>query len=103
MPLSKNEKHLKSIRQLPCVIPFCGAIYCEAHHLLITPDRERGMGMKSGDNWAIPLCAKHHRQLHANGDEIEFFDIHGVDHHRMQKLAQYRWWRTCNEGKEKVL
>ena len=27
----------------------------------------RGFGLKSGDQWAIPLCRVHHHQLHTGG------------------------------------
>jgi hypothetical protein len=37
------------------------------------------MGMKSGDNWAVPLCADHHGELHSYGDEKTWWDLQGVD------------------------
>jgi hypothetical protein len=37
------------------------------------------MGLKSGDDFAVPLCAEHHRQLHAAGDERSWWAIKGVD------------------------
>lgn len=37
------------------------------------------MGLKSGDNWAVPLCHTHHTELHMRGDERVWWDLHGVD------------------------
>jgi hypothetical protein len=35
--------------------------------------------MKNGDDFTIPLCRKHHDELHAFGDEALFFALRGVD------------------------
>lgn len=37
------------------------------------------MGRKSGDEWAIPLCPRHHAELHANGDETRYLQQMGID------------------------
>jgi hypothetical protein len=37
------------------------------------------MGLRSGDDYAVPLCATHHRQLHAHGDERTWWALKGVD------------------------
>lgn len=37
------------------------------------------MGLKSGDEFAVPLCAIHHRSLHAAGDEAVWWALQGVD------------------------
>lgn len=52
----KDEQHLANIRKLPCCI--CGAYPSEAHH---PREGNVGMGKKSPDHEAIPLCASHHR------------------------------------------
>jgi hypothetical protein len=35
--------------------------------------------MKNGDDYTIPLCRKHHDELHMFGDEKLFLDLHGID------------------------
>lgn len=35
--------------------------------------------LKNGDDYTIPLCRKHHDELHAFGDEKLFLDLHGID------------------------
>jgi hypothetical protein len=37
------------------------------------------MGKKSGDNWAVPLCADHHTDLHRFGDERTWWAMRGID------------------------
>lgn len=80
-PIVKNKRHLANLRGLPCVI--CGRKPCDAHHLMRTP--EKGMGRRSGDRWAIPLCRGldgHHQgpeSVHANGNETVWFRAHGLD------------------------
>lgn len=36
--------------------------------------------MKNGDDFTIPLCRKHHDELHSFGDEALFLALHGIDH-----------------------
>lgn len=37
------------------------------------------MSVKNGDQYTVPLCRKHHDELHAFGDEALFFALHGID------------------------
>lgn len=73
----RDRNHLKFVASRPCFI--CeNPLEVQAHHLLRTG--EHGMALKSGDDKAVPLCFKHHQALHLNGDEIDFFETHGIDH-----------------------
>lgn len=64
----KNDRHLRFIASLPCLI--CGTTeMIQAHHILKT---YRGMAMKAGDNEAIPLCYQDHHRLHMSGGETEW-------------------------------
>ena len=45
-----------------------------AHHL--TTAQPKAMGLKSGDQWTVPLCELHHlgeNGVHPFGNEREFF------------------------------
>ena len=56
--------YLDKIRKLPCCIPGCDALPpSQAHHLKCTG--ERGIGKKSSNRWAVPLCS----ECHMNGVE----------------------------------
>ena len=63
-PRLRNEKYLRSLREMPCLS--CGiAPAGVAHHLLRA--EERGVGLKTGDNHAVPMCTPCHTRLHMNG------------------------------------
>jgi len=93
-----DRNHLAMVRRLPCCV--CGGDYGrrEAHHLLRTG--EHGMGRKSSDRWALPLCDHDHSVLHAAGDEEAFLARHGVDG---RALASSLWAaRGDQEAMERV-
>lgn len=65
-----SEAHLAAIRKCPCVA--CLPVIRKAdhaHHLLMTDDR--GMGLRSRDRDAVPLCFRHHEDLHRAGSKNE--------------------------------
>ncbi len=74
-PRPKDPEHLAFIASLVCAV--CGAPNPVPHHLL--RGVVRGMGMRAGDQWVVPLCPEHHRELHAGGNETEFFIRYGID------------------------
>lgn len=74
-PRAKDPEHLAFIASLVCAV--CGAPGPVPHHLL--RGVVRGMGMRAGDQWVVPLCPEHHRELHAGGNETEFFIRYGID------------------------
>lgn len=70
----RDEKWLREVRRIPCLI--CGR-WAQAHHLQHA--EPSAMGKRSGDNWAVPLCADHHTALHRFGDEPLWWATEGVD------------------------
>src|SRR4051812_47865625 len=83
-PREYDATYLAYIRKLACCV--CGNdIAVEAHHPRIgsTLDGGRvlspGSGQKASDRWALPLCGKCHRDLHAYGNEREFWASLGID------------------------
>lgn len=64
------------VRSHGCCI--CGNPVADAHHLR-TIGHMRAAAMKNGDDYTIPLCRKHHDDLHMFGDERLFLDLHGID------------------------
>src|SRR5947209_2057607 len=69
-PLSKplrlrDRHHLKFVGTQPCLA--CGRSPADAHHLKFA--QQRGMGLKVSDEFTVPLCRLHHRELHRYGDE----------------------------------
>lgn len=67
---------MQAARDLGCAI--CKNPIADAHHLR-TIGHRRAMSLKNGDDFTIPLCRKHHDELHYFGDEKLFLALHGVD------------------------
>ena len=70
MPLSKPRRqrdrdHLKFVADQPCMA--CGRTPSDAHHLKFA--EQRALGHKVSDEFTVPLCRLHHRELHRHGDE----------------------------------
>lgn len=72
-----NKKHLQYVASQDCMI--CGETPVQAHHLLKPNTGFRG-GVKAGDDNVVPLCFKHHAELHTKfGDEEKFFEHYTYD------------------------
>lgn len=71
----RNPEHLKFVATQPCTI--CARTPSEAHHLRIA--QPRALGRKVSDEFTVPLCALHHRDLHAKGDEREWWWGHSIE------------------------
>lgn len=73
----RSKKHMATVRSHGCCI--CKNPIADAHHLRIV-GHKRAASMKNGDDFTIPLCRRHHDELHNFGDEALFFALHGIDH-----------------------
>lgn len=67
-----DEKYLAWVKTQPCEC--CGMSSDDAHHLIGWG--QGGMGTKAHDIFAIPLCRKHHTELH--NDPVKFERNHGA-------------------------
>lgn len=72
-PRKRDEGYLHRVRGMPCCI--CGDdVSVEAHHPRIGIV---GAGRKADDRDAVPLCGRHHRELHTM-NEREFWASYGM-------------------------
>jgi hypothetical protein len=71
----RNKIHLRFVAKQPCVV--CGRQPCDAHHLRFA--QTRGLGLKVSDEFTVPLCRGHHRELHRAGNEPQWWSARGVD------------------------
>jgi hypothetical protein len=55
----------------------CGRRPADAHHLRFT--QHRALGRKVSDEFTVPLCRGHHREVHCCGDEAALWKNAGVD------------------------
>jgi hypothetical protein len=71
----RDKGHRKFVSLQPCLI--CGRSSSDAHHLRFA--QPRAMGRKVSDEFTVPLCRSHHRDLHRRGDEQAWWDAVGID------------------------
>jgi hypothetical protein len=71
----RDKAHLKFVASQPCLI--CGRNPADAHHLRFT--QPRAMGLKVSDEFTVPLCRIHHRDVHSHGDEVGWWERRAID------------------------
>ena len=71
----RSKDHLRYVGRQPCLI--CGRAPSHAHHIRFA--QARGLALKVSDEFTVPLCAIHHNQNHATGDERKWWERHGID------------------------
>lgn len=73
----RSKKYLDNIRGQDCLYPGC-FMPGSAHHL--THAQPRAMGLKTGDQYCVPLCHKHHMELHeSHMSEADWWDMLDID------------------------
>ena len=71
----RDREHVKYIAKQPCLV--CGRSPSDAHHLRFA--QNRALGSKVSDEYTVPLCRGHHREVHKCGDEIGWWQNAGID------------------------
>ena len=71
----RDKAHLKFVALQPCLV--CGRQPSDPHHLRFA--QPRAIGMKVSDEFTVPLCRGHHRQLHQAGNEATWWDNLKID------------------------
>jgi hypothetical protein len=72
---SRDKDHLRFLASQPCTL--CGRKPCEAHHLRYA--QPRALGRRVSDEFTVPLCRVHHRELHRQGDERAWWNRANID------------------------
>ncbi len=65
----RDKEHCKFVATQPCVV--CGRTPAESHHIRFA--QPRALGQKVSDEYTVPLCRLHHRELHRYGDEASWW------------------------------
>jgi hypothetical protein len=71
----RDKEHCKFVATQPCVV--CGRTPSEAHHIRFA--QPRAVGRKVSDEYTVPVCRLHHRDLHTYGDEASWWAAVSVD------------------------
>lgn len=65
----RSPEHLRFVAAQPCLV--CSRTPSDAHHLKFA--QPRAMARKVSDEFTVPLCRTHHRQLHHGGNEVTWW------------------------------
>jgi hypothetical protein len=84
---TRNREHVRFVAQQTCLV--CGRQPCDAHHLRFT--QNRALGRRVSDEFTVPLCRGHHREVHRHGDEAGWWEKLGLDPAR---AARTLWLTT---------
>jgi hypothetical protein len=71
----RDREHVRHVARQPCLI--CGRRPSDAHHLRFV--QSRALSRKVSDEFAVPLCRGHHREVHRSGDEAAWWTKAGID------------------------
>jgi hypothetical protein len=83
----RDKAHLKFLASQPCLV--CARRPSDPHHLRFA--QPRALGLKVSDEFTVPLCRGHHRQLHQVGNELEWWAQHKVE---PLPIARELWEQT---------
>jgi hypothetical protein len=71
----RDRVHVKSVSKQPCLV--CGRRPADVHHLRFA--QSPALGRKVSDQFTVPLCRGHHREVHRCGDEAAWWVEVGID------------------------
>lgn len=66
----RDKSHLKFVASQACLV--CGRQPCDPHHLRFA--QPKAIGLKVSDEFTVPLCRGHHRQVHQAGNEVAWWE-----------------------------
>jgi hypothetical protein len=71
----RDKEHRKFVSRQPCLV--CGRTPVDPHHLRFV--QPRALGRKVSDEFVVPVCRLHHRELHRQGDEAAWWKKFNID------------------------
>ena len=71
----RDKAHLRFVASQACLV--CGRQPSDPHHLRFA--QPRAIGLKVSDEFTVPLCRGHHRQLHQAGNEVAWWENVKID------------------------
>ena len=83
----RDKRHREFVAAQACVI--CGSQPSDAHHLRFA--QPRGLSLKVSDEFTVPLCRPHHRDLHRASNEIRWWAQFGI---QPMSVAYKLWNQT---------
>jgi len=71
----RDKDHKRFVTKQPCLI--CGRRPSDAHHLRFA--QSHALGRKVSDEFTVPLCRAHHREVHNCGNEAVWWERSAID------------------------
>src|SRR5271155_5787537 len=71
----RDKEHLKFVAKQPCLR--CGRRPSDPHHIRFA--QSRALGRKVSDEFTVPLCRGHPREVHRCGDEAAWWRTAAID------------------------
>lgn len=71
----RDKAHLRFVGGQPCLL--CGRQPVDAHH--VRHAQPQALGLKVSDEFVVPLCRTHHREVHQTGDERSWWQSQNID------------------------
>jgi hypothetical protein len=71
----RDRDHVRHVIKQPCLV--CGRRPSDPHHLRFA--QSRALGRKVSDEFTVPLCRAHHREIHRCGNEGSWWGRAGID------------------------
>jgi hypothetical protein len=87
----RDKDHRQYVSRQPCLV--CGRTPADAHHLRFA--QPRALGRKVSDEFTVPVCRAHHRELHRHGDEASWWQSIKID---PLPIAKRLWQREQDVG-----
>jgi hypothetical protein len=87
----RDNDHRKFVLRQPCLV--CGRVPSDPHHLTFT--QPRAIGRRVSDEFIVPVCRVHHRELHRSGDEAAWWRKLKID---PLPVAFRLWQQTRADG-----
>jgi hypothetical protein len=84
----RSKEHLRYVISQPCL--FCARKPSDPHHLRFM--QPRALGLKTSDEFVVPLCRTHHRAAHRAANEQAWWKAIGID---PVKIANKLWRDSC--------
>jgi ERF superfamily protein len=87
----RDKDHRKFVSTQPCLV--CGRTPADPHHLRFA--QPRALSRKVSDEFTVPVCRLHHRELHDHGDEKMWWK--GININPLP-IAMKLWKQRRTEG-----
>jgi hypothetical protein len=71
----RDKDHQRFVLRQACLV--CGRVPSDPHHLTFT--QPRALGRRVSDEFIVPVCRTHHRELHRSGNEAAWWQRLNID------------------------